>query len=176
MAPAVLVDGALTPDGGVAIVGWINEPTMYSPTKMFVAKFTGEGVCQWHQVFEDDADYAWGTGVVALDDGSLLVLGDECRYTRYYGCRSRLRKIGPHGGPVAAFDSDVREGPLPLEIQFSDLTSGGSAPYTYAWDFDNDGSIDSTEQNPVHTYEQRGTYSVRLDVIDDNGRKRHIHL
>ncbi len=163
------VDGSLTPDGGIVIVGWINEPRMYSPTKMFMAKFTGDGAYQWHKVFESNADYAWGTGVAALDDGSYLVLGDECRYHRHYGCQPRLIKIGRRGGPVAAFDSDLREGGLPLEIQFSDLTSGGTAPYTYAWDFDNDGTVDSSEQNPVFTYHNRGSWSVRLEVTDDAG-------
>ena len=164
------VDGALTPDGGVAVVGWINAPTMYSPTKMFVAKFTGEGVCQWHQVLPGDADYAFGTAILALDDGSLLVLGDECNYSGHYGCRSRLIKIGPNFGPVTAFDTDVREGSFPLTVQFSDLTSGGSAPYTYAWDFDNDGTVDATDQNPTHIYADRGTFTVRLEVTDDVGR------
>jgi PKD repeat protein len=163
------VDGAITPDGGIVIVGWIQEPTTESPSKMFVAKFTGEGVHQWHQVFQDNANYAWGTGVLALEDGSVLVLGDECRYSGHYGCRSRLRKIGPQGGPVAAFDMNVRGGASPLEVRFSDLTSSGGAPYTYAWDFENDGTVDSTDQNPVHTYTSRGTYSVRLEVTDNAG-------
>jgi PKD repeat protein len=164
------VDGALTPDGGVAIVGWINEQSIYDPSKIFVAKYTGEGHHQWHQVFETDADYAFGAGVLSLDDGSVLVLGNECNYNSGgYGCRTTLLKIGPDLGPMAAFDMDVREGGVPLTVQFNDLTSGGAAPYTYAWDFDDDGTVDSMEQNPVHTYDDRGTYSVRLAVTDGNG-------
>ena len=31
---------------------------------------------------------------------------------------------------------------------------------SYLWDFDNDGAIDSTEQNPTYTYNTPGTYKV----------------
>ncbi|NIQ88288.1 MAG: PKD domain-containing protein, partial [Deltaproteobacteria bacterium] len=33
---------------------------------------------------------------------------------------------------------------------------------TWSWDFDNDGTEDSTEQNPVYTYTTGGTYTVSL--------------
>ncbi|MBN1326588.1 MAG: T9SS type A sorting domain-containing protein, partial [Candidatus Cloacimonetes bacterium] len=36
----------------------------------------------------------------------------------------------------------------------------------WSWDFDNDGIIDSNEQNPDWIYGEPGTYSVRLEVSD----------
>lgn len=36
----------------------------------------------------------------------------------------------------------------------------------WAWDFDNDGEIDSSEQNPWYSYDEVGTYSVSLTVSD----------
>ena len=36
---------------------------------------------------------------------------------------------------------------------------------TWSWDFGDDGS--STEQNPTHTYENLGEYTVSLTVTDD---------
>ena len=38
---------------------------------------------------------------------------------------------------------------------------------TYLWDFDNDGNIDSSEINPVHLYEQPGSYIVNLQVVNN---------
>jgi PKD repeat protein len=35
---------------------------------------------------------------------------------------------------------------------------------SYAWDFNNDGTTDSTDQNPSYTYTASGTYSVKLTV------------
>jgi PKD repeat protein len=53
---------------------------------------------------------------------------------------------------------------------FSDLSTGGTPcgtpPYAYEWDFDNDGSVDSTAQNPTHVYGTAGTYTVKLTVTD----------
>lgn len=54
-------------------------------------------------------------------------------------------------------------------VTFTDLTSGGTTPYTYAWDFENDSTDDSAEQNPEFTYITAGTYSVKL-VVTDQGR------
>ncbi len=65
-------------------------------------------------------------------------------------------------------------GHAPLLVNFADSTQVGAllpgvtVEYWY-WDFDNDGTTDSFEQNPSHTYEQPGSYSVRLTVICSNG-------
>jgi PKD repeat protein len=50
---------------------------------------------------------------------------------------------------------------------------GGTAPYTYRWDFDDDdGSSEegSDEQTVSHTFEEAGTYSVGLTVADSSGQ------
>ncbi|PKL67474.1 MAG: hypothetical protein CVV28_06350 [Methanobacteriales archaeon HGW-Methanobacteriales-1] len=65
--------------------------------------------------------------------------------------------------PVANFTSNVVNGTSPLTIHFTD-TSVGLKPLTYEWDFNNDGTVDSTEENPTHTYALPGTYTVRLNV------------
>ncbi len=56
----------------------------------------------------------------------------------------------------------------PLTVQFTDQSTG-TGPLTCAWDFDNDGSVDSTEQNPSHTYNAAGTYTVKLTVSGAGG-------
>ena len=47
-------------------------------------------------------------------------------------------------------------------IKFTDKSTGNVS--AWAWDFDNNGSIDSTEQNPSHTYTSDGNYSVTLTI------------
>ncbi len=51
------------------------------------------------------------------------------------------------------------------EIQFTDNSTG--SPSSWEWDFDNDTSIDSYEQNPNYTYTTVGTYSVSLIVSNE---------
>jgi len=66
--------------------------------------------------------------------------------------------------PVADFSANVTSGSSPLSVQFTDLSTNG--PTAWEWDFNSDGTIDSTEQNPVHVYTSQGTYSVTLNAIN----------
>jgi len=40
---------------------------------------------------------------------------------------------------------------------------------SWRWDFQNDGTVDSTLQHPAFTYTTGGDYTVRLQVIDEHG-------
>ena len=72
--------------------------------------------------------------------------------------------------PVAAFTGSPRtSGAVPLTVRFTDLSTG-TGPLTYAWDFNNDGTIDSTVQNPSYTYTSVGSYAVNLTVMDAGGQ------
>ncbi len=62
----------------------------------------------------------------------------------------------------AGLQADVTSGQAPLEVHFTDLSSGN--PTSWNWDFDNDGTIDSNDQNPTYTYNNAGTYTVKLTV------------
>ncbi|MDY6835093.1 MAG: PKD domain-containing protein [Chloroflexota bacterium] len=63
---------------------------------------------------------------------------------------------------VADFYADITSGALPLQIQYSDQSTGQIL--YWLWDFDNNGTVDSTDQNPVHVYDTPGTYTVSLTV------------
>lgn len=52
-------------------------------------------------------------------------------------------------------------------IQFQDTSSGN--PTSWNWDFTNNGSIDSSVQNPQFSYSAAGTYAVRLKVANAGG-------
>ncbi len=81
---------------------------------------------------------------------------------------------GSSGGdaPVAAFTSDVQSGTAPLTVQFTDESL--NIPTSWAWDFENDGVIDSTEQNPSHTYTTAGTCTVNLTVANAAGSDSEV--
>lgn len=64
------------------------------------------------------------------------------------------------------FNASLTSGAYPLTTQFTTSSDGIDA---YYWDFENDGIIDSTKQNPVHTYGKAGTYTVNLTVQDEYG-------
>jgi PKD repeat protein len=71
--------------------------------------------------------------------------------------------------PLLAWaDSDTDEGKAPLAIQFKADIEGGTPPLTYLWKF-GDGTPDSTEANPKHTYQKVGKYRADLEVKDAGG-------
>jgi PKD repeat protein len=70
--------------------------------------------------------------------------------------------------PVADFSASPTNGPAPLTVTFTNNSSGVNLPLSYAWDFEDDGIIDSSDENPFHVYDE-GTYSVTLTVTDSSG-------
>lgn len=77
--------------------------------------------------------------------------------------------LGSGGGspPSAAFSATPTSGTAPLTVSFTDQSSG--APTSWAWDFQNDGIVDSNQQNPTFEYAAAGTYSVKLTVGNGAG-------
>ncbi|MGF7117584.1 chitobiase/beta-hexosaminidase C-terminal domain-containing protein [Methanobacterium oryzae] len=75
---------------------------------------------------------------------------------------------GQASAPTADFTANPVKGVAPLTVQFTD-SSAGNQPFTYAWDFDNDGNVDSTEENPTYTYNTPGTYTVKLTITNAYG-------
>ena len=66
-------------------------------------------------------------------------------------------------GPIANFGYTIDN----LIVSFSDSSTVGDAVINrWVWDF-GDGST-STDQNPIHTYSEDGTYLVTLKVYDEN--------
>jgi len=52
-------------------------------------------------------------------------------------------------------------------VQFTDSSTGDAQ--AWEWDFNGDGIIDSTEQNPQYTYNETGNYTVSLTASNPNG-------
>ena len=83
----------------------------------------------------------------------------------------RMEYVGASRSPIARLTTDVTNGPLPLTVNFSSAGSydpdGGEV--TYQWDFDGNGTTDSTDADPTHVYENAGDFQVQLTVVDDEG-------
>ncbi|WP_282016363.1 T9SS type A sorting domain-containing protein [Marinifilum flexuosum] len=71
-------------------------------------------------------------------------------------------------GPVPSFSTNTNIGIAPLSVQFNNSTKSEEENLIYEWDFNNDGIIDSQEENPTYIYEIPGTYSVKLFASDGN--------
>jgi PKD repeat protein len=121
-------------------------------------------------------DWSWDFG-----DGGTSELRDPSHtYTKPGHYVVRLTVTGPSGPateakpnyicvlpppPVADFDADPNSGTTPLTVQFTDKSTGGIAKWS--WNF-GDG-VTSGLQNPSHTYESPGKYTVSLTLIGPAG-------
>ncbi|HUW86462.1 MAG TPA: PKD domain-containing protein, partial [Methanoregula sp.] len=75
--------------------------------------------------------------------------------------------------PTAAFTSNIQTGIAPLTVQFTG-ESTGTAPLTYAWDFTNDGTMESNLKDPSYTYGVAGIYTVNLTVTNNGGSASEV--
>jgi len=65
------------------------------------------------------------------------------------------------------FESDIGTGHAPLQVEFSQNTLTNQNIISWSWDFNNDGIIDSGEENPSYLFEEPGKYTVSLKVTTD---------
>jgi PKD repeat protein len=107
-------------------------------------------------------------------DGSLYVLDYGSGY--FGGSEdSAVYRIDYTKGnrtPEVSLKADKTSGPAPLTVQFdpAGTTDPDGGDLTYAWDFDGDGTTDSTEEGPVsHTYDTVGQFTAHLSVTDPTG-------
>ena len=113
--------------------------------------------------YDENDDYwicknSWRSGWG--ENGYFRIKFDECGIddrVKYIVYEPRL--IADADGP---YDELVGE-----PIQFYGSADKGKLPYSWEWDF-GDGSAPSILQNPTHTYDTKGVYSVTLSVTDDS--------
>src|SRR5215216_2975016 len=74
--------------------------------------------------------------------------------------------ISPLSGTLNANDT---EGVAPATFKFDTDIRGGIEPYAINWDFD-DGRQERDKETVVHTFDEAGTYTVTMTVIDSAGQ------
>jgi glucose/arabinose dehydrogenase len=119
-------------------------------------------------VFDNPMDMEFGP------DGALYVLeyGDgffsenpDAQLARFDFVRGNRTPV-----PVASGAPLTGESPLTVTFSSAGTTDPDGDPLTYAWDFDADGTVDSTAPNPTYTYQENGAYRATLLVTDSTGR------
>jgi PKD repeat protein len=115
-----------------------------------------------------ETDYTWdfGDGQTSVEENPTHVYAAAGVYTveleacNAGGCDTYSADVEVLALPVAGFDYSVSV----LEVTFTNLSTDAD---TYAWDFGDGGT--STEENPVHTYLDAGTYTVVLTATNSCG-------
>lgn len=143
----VLNGSGSDPDGGEVTFSWsqTSGPTATlsgeNTTQLAVSEMIA-GVYEFRLTVTDDE------GETAFDDVTVTVI--------------------PENGLLAVANAAPIEGEVPLEVTFTGSNSIGEIT-SYLWDF-KDGNT-STEADPVHTFNNTGTYEVELTVTDEGGNQ-----
>jgi glucose/arabinose dehydrogenase len=80
--------------------------------------------------------------------------------------------------PTAKAAATTAGGPGALAVSFSGEGSADPDPgdsITFAWDFEGDGTIDSTDPDPAFTYPAAGVYTAKLTVTDSSGKSTTVN-
>lgn len=143
-----------------------EDVVVYEPEAMLNANNVGDLNARWNIVggtgeFEDPAFF--NTMVTGLSEGintyRWVIDVEGC--TSYDDVSVEYRPV-----PDAGFITDVDEGCWPLDVLFTNY-SVGVQNRDYHWDFGDGNS--SGDQNPLHTFEDPGNYSVTLTVPGPDG-------
>ncbi len=151
------------------------------PPSKYMIEISADDQFPWQQnVFYNYID-AQNTTMTLYYNIDSLDHGDSL----FYG---RIRSLGPDGEwwtasdtaslgtvtvtswdivivPVADFTSDVTTGDEPFTVNFADASTGTVT--SWSWDFGDTGT--DTVQNPSHTYNAVGTYTVTLTATGPGG-------
>ena len=142
------VGGTITPSGEVPVAYGANQPFTIIPNAGFsITDVLVDGVSN-------------GT-ISSYTFTNVVANGHTISATFALG--------SPPGTPVAAFTGTPLTGVAPLDVTFTDSSTGTSIT-NRRWDF-GDGNISNyaVSTNPVHRYTSAGTYTVNLTVTNASG-------
>ncbi|MDN3935306.1 PKD domain-containing protein [Arthrobacter sp. YD4] len=96
--------------------------------------------------------------------GMAIMASNMVTKTYWFAYRGLGSTPPPAPKPVASFTATPTSGTAPLNVAFTDTSSG--SPTSWAWDF-GDGTS-ATTQNPSHTY-AAGTFTAKLTATNSAG-------
>ena len=85
-----------------------------------------------------------------------------------------IRQVYSDTPPSAEFVADNTNVEVGQTVNFTDQSAGDIT--TWSWDFDNNGTEDSAEQNPSYIYNTAATYTVSLTVTGPGGSDTETKL
>jgi PKD repeat protein len=193
--------GTYPSSGGVS-VKWVSDIIIYSnqappvaPSAAFISD-TQSGTAPLTVRFTDQSNgttpltYAWDFNNDGTIDSTIRnpsytyttagTYSVNLTVTNVAGSDSELKtnyitaNPAPIAPPVAVFTGTPVSGTAPLDVMFTDSSTGTSIT-NRRWDFgDNNISNYAVATNPSHRYSQAGTYSVNLTVTNGGGSNSRL--
>ena len=159
-ATSVTVPGITTLTSGAMVIGGLGADGS-TVTTTPPAGFTET----WDSTGGKSAEHAYLPQSISGPTGNRTWTISAGRALGAWMTALRADPTAPVVAPTASFTASVTSGSAPLQGQFTDTST--SKPTSWAWDF-GDGTA-STQQNPAHTYDASGSYTVSLKVTNSAG-------
>ena len=124
-------------------------------------------------LYEWDFDGDGTTDATGVTASHHFAVGDHTvtlTVTDDYGFKcSNTTTVRVYENPTANFTAT--EVDFCTNTTFNDITTGGTPPYTYRWDFDNDSTyeLEGDYPNPTYHYPAAGDYTACLSITDSRG-------
>jgi PKD repeat protein len=147
--------------------GFADGITIDQHGNIYVPSYSGEG-----EIYKYDNDFSNPGELiyVGIEEPAGLdynIVDDILAVPSFSGDRVEFIKMPPiYLFPEVGFN--LTTGHAPLSIQFIDLSSSNPKINNWEWDFDNDGSIDSYEQNPTWIFNEPGIYKFKTNFFSDS--------
>ncbi|GAA3563317.1 ThuA domain-containing protein [Snuella lapsa] len=122
--------------------------------------------------FMPKSEFSHPMDMIFGSDGNLYVLeyGQKWNSQNLDARLNRITYIEGNRKPIARITKDVEVGSTPLTVKFSgsDSEDYDNDPLSFEWTFTSN-ETQATEENPSFTFNEAGTYTVRLKVTDKEG-------
>ena len=103
--------------------------------------------------------------------GRIESIQGRMKYLEQTSATSLIRIYLVEESPLEAdFEVDKIKVEVGEKVGFTNLTTGGSSPYGYTWDFGDD-DIETNRNPDWQTYDKAGEYTVSLTVTDGKGNE-----
>jgi len=167
--PAVTV---LTPNGGESLylsydITW-NAVDFQGDPLTITLEYSSDGV-NWINIASNEANdgtYTWDVSLIPQGNYLVRVFAFDGVYTGFDVSDDYFAILStPPSAVTVKIIAEPSSGVPPLTVSFSAEVTGNE-PFSYAWDLDGDGVIDSTDPTLVAIYNEEGSYKVSLTVID----------
>ncbi|MFC2000652.1 PKD domain-containing protein, partial [Chloroflexota bacterium] len=139
----------------------ITEASEFFDT--YIEYVAGKGDGSWALLVEEETERWWQTEGFSLylgrvDSEVLIVMAPGPAMAEQVLSEFPVFYASPQADFTAS-PAEIIEGET---IVFTDYSTGDVT--SWSWDFNGDGTADSTEQNPTHVYAVSGSYTVSLTV------------
>jgi PKD repeat protein len=131
-----------------------------------------QGMTKGYSIFYEDNSAATAAETTTAPSGSLAPTRLPAPARQVFDSFELVVAAPPIEPLTVGITSDTEGGDIaPATFEFEANVIGGTGPYTYSWDFDDEeGNGEDDEQTVSHTFEEAGSYDVDLTVTDSDGQ------